>query len=45
MLAETIQKFKAIYAEKRETIEYMIQHGNEFEKAEATIIKNVAVNF
>ncbi|MCO5383195.1 MAG: hypothetical protein NHB15_14895 [Methanosarcina barkeri] len=43
MLAETVEKFKKLYSEKQEVIEYMLKFGNDFEKAEATIIKQVAI--
>ena len=43
MLPETVEKFKKIYAEKRETVEWMIQHGSTLERAEGKIIKQVAL--
>lgn len=45
MLAETIDRFKKLYSEKKDTIEWMEQFGNEFEKAQAKVIKQVALSF
>lgn len=43
MLKETVETFKRLYSEKQEIIEYMAQYGNDFEKIEAKIIKDVAL--
>ena len=43
MLPVTVEKFKRIYSEKNEVIEWMLKHGSEFEKVEAKIIKEVAL--
>lgn len=43
MLNETKEKFRSIYDSKKDTIEWMLAHGSEIEKIEATIIKNVAL--
>ncbi|MGA9187433.1 MAG: hypothetical protein WB014_02450 [Methanosarcina sp.] len=45
MLAETVAKLKTLYSEKRDVIEYMEKFGNDFEKAEAKIIKEIALGF
>lgn len=44
MLEETVKKFKDIYSTKKETVDYMEQFGSEFEKMQAKIIKQVALN-
>jgi hypothetical protein len=41
---ETKTKFKELYKEFPELIEYRIQSGNLYEKAQATLIKTVAVS-
>lgn len=43
MLKETVETFKRLYTEKRDVIEYMVRYGNDFEKVEAKIIKDVAL--
>ena len=43
MLEETKERFKNLYSTKKETIDWMIKSGNEFEQIQATIIKNVAL--
>lgn len=43
MLTVTVEKFKKLYSEKQEVIEYMLKFGNSFEKVEAKIIKDVAL--
>lgn len=45
MLPETIETFKKLYSEKRDTVDYMEKFGNDFEKIEARIIKKVAQDF
>lgn len=40
---ETIATFRKIYSERKETIDYLEKFGNKFEKAQAMLIKNVAV--
>lgn len=44
MLAETVARFKALYSEKKDVIDYMERFGNEFEQTEAKIIKKVALD-
>jgi len=41
---ETITKFKELYNYFPELIEYRIKSGNIYEKAQATLIKSVAVS-
>jgi len=43
LLPATVEKFKKIYAEKKDIVEWMLQHGNTLERAEAKIIKSVAL--
>lgn len=45
MLVETVAKFKALYAEKRDVVDWMEKFGNDFEKAEAKIVKKIALDF
>ena len=40
----TIEKFKELYKNFPELIDYRINSGNIYEKAQATLIKNVAVS-
>ena len=44
MLVETVSRFKTLYSEKKDIIDYMEQFGNEFERVEAMIIKKVALD-
>jgi hypothetical protein len=37
------QKFKQIYETKKDTVEYMLRFGNSFERAEAAVIKEIAI--
>jgi hypothetical protein len=37
------QKFKQIYETKKDTVEYMLRFGNSFERAEAAVIKEIAM--
>ena len=39
----TIEKFKELYTNFQELIDYRINSGNIYEKAQATLIKSVAV--
>jgi hypothetical protein len=41
--SETIAKFKELYSCFPELIEYRIKSGNVYEKAQATLIKSIAV--
>jgi len=41
---ETIVRFKELYKEFSEIIDYRIKSGNVYEKAQATLIKSVAVS-
>ncbi|WP_292388745.1 hypothetical protein [Methanosarcina sp. UBA5] len=41
---ETIARFKELYKEFPELIDYRIKSGNVYEKAQATLIKSVAVS-
>lgn len=43
MLPATVEKFKQIYSEKRDVVEWMLSFGNDFEKVQAKIIKDVAL--
>lgn len=43
MKSETVQKFKQLYSEKKDVVEWMLDFGNEFEKIQAKIIKEVAL--
>jgi len=43
MLAETVEKFKVLYSEKKEIIDYMEKFGDDFQKIEAMIIKQIAI--
>jgi hypothetical protein len=43
MLDETVERFKNLYLNKKETIDYMERFGNDYEKLQARIIKNVAL--
>mgnify|MGYP000952633102 CR=1 FL=1 len=45
MNPETVQKFKQLYSEKKEIIEYLERFGNQWEQTEAKIIKQVALSF
>lgn len=38
---ETIEVFKKIYSERKDTIDYLEKFGNRFEKAQAMLIKEV----
>lgn len=38
---ETVEIFKKIYSERKETVDYLEQFGNKFEKAQAMLIKEV----
>jgi hypothetical protein len=40
---ETVITLKQIYAERKNTVEYMIKFGNKLEKVQATLIKNAAI--
>lgn len=39
---ETIKIFKKLYSEKKDTVDYLEKFGNEFEKAQALVIKEAA---
>lgn len=39
--AETVEAFKKIYSERKDTIDYLEKFGNRFEKAQAMLIKEV----
>lgn len=39
---ETIEAFKKLYSDKKDTIEYLEKFGNRFEKAQALLIKEIA---
>lgn len=39
---ETVEKFKELYFERKDTIDYLEKFGNKFEKAQAVLIKQVA---
>lgn len=41
---ETILRFKELYRDYPELIEYRIKSGNMYQKAQATLIKSVAVS-
>ncbi|MCO5382133.1 MAG: hypothetical protein NHB15_08630 [Methanosarcina barkeri] len=41
---ETIDRFKELYEDFPELIDYRIKSGNIYEKAQATLIKSVAVS-
>lgn len=41
---ETIGTFKRIYTDYPELIDYRIRHGNKYQQAQATLIKNVALS-
>lgn len=41
---DTIKKLKELYRDFPELIEYLIKFGNVYEKAQATLIKSVAVS-
>jgi hypothetical protein len=43
MKSETVQKFKKLYSEKKDVVEWMLSFGNDFEKVQAKIIKDVAL--
>lgn len=43
MLEETKERFKNLYSTRKETIDYMERFGNDYEKLQATIIKQVAL--
>lgn len=43
MLKETVESYKKMYTEKKNTIEWMISFGNEFERNVGSIIKKVAL--
>lgn len=38
---ETIETFKKIYSERKETVDFLEKYGNRFEKAQAMLIKEV----
>lgn len=40
---ETIVTFKKMYSERKETIDYLEKFGNLYEKAQAMLIKSVAI--
>lgn len=42
--AETVIKFKELYRDYPELIEYRIKSGNIYQKAQATLIKKIAVS-
>lgn len=44
MLAETVEKFKKIYASKPDIIEFMISKGDEQERAIGLKIKQTALS-
>lgn len=39
---ETVEAFKKLYSDKKDTIEYLEKFGNRFEKAQALLIKEIA---
>lgn len=39
---ETVIAFKRMYAERKSTVEYMIEFGSTYDKALAMVIKEVA---
>lgn len=39
---ETIESFKKLYSERKETVDYLEKFGNKFEKAQAALIKKIA---
>lgn len=39
---ETVETFKKLYTERKDTIEYLEKFGNRFEKAQAMLIKEIA---
>lgn len=43
MKSETVQKFKQLYSEKKDVVEWMLSFGNDFEKVQAKIIRDVAL--
>lgn len=43
MLPETIERLKKLYDEKKDIVDYMEKFGNDFEKAQANVIKSVAL--
>lgn len=43
MLEETKERFKNIYNSKKDTVEWMLAYGTDFEKMQASIIKQVAL--
>ena len=40
---ETITKFKAMYAEKKDFLEWLLEWGNDFERASASVVIEVAM--
>lgn len=40
---EVTERLKNLYQNKRETIEYMLKFGSPFEKAEASLVKSIAI--
>ena len=38
---ETVEIFKKIYSERKDTVDYLEKFGNKFEKAQSILIKEV----
>lgn len=45
MLEETKERFRNIYASKKDTIDWMISSGDELDKTIGSIIKKVATEY
>lgn len=45
MLPETVDRLKKLYDEKKDIIDYLEKFGNDFEKAQAVVIKRVVQDF
>jgi hypothetical protein len=43
LMPETVSTFKELYAEKKDTIDYLEKFGSKREKAQAMVIKSVAL--
>lgn len=39
----TVSKFKQLYSECKDSIEYRIAHGNPYQRAQCNIIKSIAI--